>query len=366
MFLWEPTLSPHKLDLFRALGAHPRVVSCTYVSQQGLSEERRALGWTVGALDGLDIRIDPPANAIDALVAGATGPNAVHLFSGMHGPPVIAAGIAAAIRNGARFALMSEPRSSEGGRGVLRFAHSWATERLLRAHADFVLAIGRNGPTWFARTGYRRDRIFPFAYFLPARPPSTTPRALNASPRLAYLGRLTAAKGVGLLLDSLPLLPPDLRIEIAGLGPEVDRVEGVAAMSSGRVTYHGPLSMAAVPDFLARADILAQPSLTSDGWGAVVSEALLAGAAAVATVKVGASILLDDPVRGRVMACPEPRLLADAVASLVAGDALEAPYRAARQAWARACLTGEAGANYLIDILSHRFEGGPVPAPFYS
>lgn len=363
--LWEPTLSPHKLALFRALVADHRVASCTYISQQGLTDERRAQGWAVDGLDGLDIRIAPAPAAIEALVADAAGPEAVHLFSGVHAPPLIASGIAAALRHGARFGVMSEPRASEGTKGIARLMHSWASERDLRRHADFVLAIGRNGPPWFRRAGYPADRIFPFAYFVPPIAISTAPERREGRVRLGYLGRLVEDKGIRLLLAALPSLPREVDVVVAGHGADAPLIE--AAASAGRLCFVGALPMAEVPGFLAGLDLLVQPSLTSnDGWGAVVGEALLAGTAAIATAKVGASILLDAPARGVVLARPDPGLLAAAVAGQIAANVFDAAHRSQRRRWAQARLTGAAGAEHLLAILEHHFAGTPRPPPFYA
>ena len=110
--------------------------------------------------------------------------------------------------------------------------------------------------------------------------------------------------------------------------------------------------------------MLVQPSLTSDdGWGAVIGEALLAGAAAVASDRAGASILLDAPARGRVVS----RLRADAVAAAiraVAASGRDPDARAVRAAWSRTCLTGAAGAERLLAILDHVLAGAPPPPAF--
>jgi hypothetical protein len=69
--------------------------------------------------------------------------------------------------HGRPFGVMSGPRLSEGLKGWTRFAQ--LTEGAMRRNADFIFVIGRNGPSWFRAVGYRSDRIFPFAYFLPDR-----------------------------------------------------------------------------------------------------------------------------------------------------------------------------------------------------
>jgi glycosyltransferase involved in cell wall biosynthesis len=350
---WEPSVSPHKLPLFRALVA--RGFDCTYVAQDGLSEERSALGWDLGETDALDVRVRPDTAAISDLMAQRAA-ESVHLFSGLRHVPVIVAGLAEAVRTGATFGLMSEPRAREGWRGALRLAQSWLTERALRRHARFVLAIGRNGPPWFRATGYPLARIFPFAYYVDAPPPLPAPAGPTT---IAYLGRLEPAKGIDLFLAAAARLDPEWRIVVAGHGSAEARVR-----ADPRVQFAGALPMAAVPGFLAEADVLVQPSLTTDdGWGAVIGEALLAGAATVASDRAGASILLDAPERGRVIRRLHPDALAAAIRD-VAGTGRDAAARARRGAWARGSLTGEAGAARLVAILEHVLAAAPPPPAF--
>ena len=365
LVFWEPSVSPHKLALVRALQRHPTVSRVRYVADRDISADRLAQGWQVGSTGDVPLNLSPSSAEIEAIFEGG-GSRTIHLFSGLRHFRVLVEGLQAAHRYRARFLILHEPRASEGWRGLVRLAESWATEGPLRRNASAVLAIGRNGPAWFHLAGYPLDRIFPFGYFLPP-PPLVEPRPRQGELiRLAYLGRITEPKGIMLLLEALPLLHSNVRVEVAGHGPKAQRVKAAAAAHPGRLTYHGPLPMDAVPQFLRGADILVQPSLTTDdGWAAVVSEALLAGVAVIATSKVGASILLDEPDRGRIMARPDARLLADAVAEIASGPLLGPSARIARRDWARARLTDEAGADYLIRILAHLFDGASRPDAFY-
>lgn len=366
LIFWEPSVSPHKLDLVRALSQHPAIASCRYVSDRGLSADRIEQGWQLSTLDDLTIITTPSSDEISALVA-ESGENAIHLFSGLRGPRVIVEGLHHAMRHRARFLLLSEPRASEGWRGVARWVHSWLSERELRRHTAGVLAIGRNGPAWFRRTGYRQEQIFPFAYFLPEVPHHPIDETSSDLVRVGYLGRLVGSKGIGLLLDAAPLLPPNMRIEIAGHGVEAARVKEAAAASKGLIAYHGAIAMETVPAFLNCIDILVQPSLTTDdGWAAVISEALLAGDMVVASAKAGASILLDSPDRGHVIHNFDARSLADTLIEIGNGQHLTPANRAIRRAWAHKRLTGEAGADYLVAIIAHLFAGAARPSPYYA
>lgn len=370
IYFWEPCISPHKLALFRGLLADERVDHCVYVTQEVLPADRVAQGWLVGDTDGLDIRIAPSETEVRQIIADAPS-NAIHLFSCIHWIPCVVQGIRAAVAVKARFAIMAEPRVREGVKGLARLAHSWLTERHVRRHAGFVLAIGRNGPSWFRRAGYRRDRIFPFAYFLPALPSPAVASANSSdgvSLRIGYLGRLIKPKGFDLFLAAMPLLRQAASVVIAGGG--ADRSKDIATFAKkmpGAVDFRGTIAMTEVAAFLAEIDILVLPSLTTDdGWGAVVSEALMAGAAVVATDRVGASICLDNPMRGAVARSLDPADLARVVDTVATRPGLaDAAQRAQRRAWALDHLTGTAGATYALKIIEHVYGDGARPIAFY-
>lgn len=364
IYFWEPCISPHKLALFRALLMHDQVDHCVYVTQEIMLAERLSQGWPIAPVDDLDVRVAPSEDEVRRIVADAPA-NTLHLFSCVHWVPCVVHGLRAAADAKARFAIMAEPRVREGIKGLLRLAHSWATERHVRRNAGLVLAIGRNGPSWFRRSGYRRDRIFPFAYFLPLSPHIA--RSVTSDvPRIGYLGRLIKPKGFDLFLAAMPLLRHRISVAIAGSGNRADAVEALARSMPDQVDFRGTIDMAMVPAFLSDIDILVLPSITTDdGWGAVVTEALMAGAAVVATHKVGASICLDAPWRGAVSQSLSPDRLAKVIDDVVARTGLDDAHRRRRRAWADDHLSGRAGAAYLLKVLDHVYDGAARPIAFY-
>lgn len=369
IYFWERSVSPHKLGLFNALRCSPAVGATCYVAQEGLSSSRRAEGWSLPNLSSFNVILAPSKNRVNEIVASSP-PHSIHLFSGIHWVPCIVDGITAAVATGRRFGLMSEPRAFEGIKGWARYAHSWLTEGHVRRHAEFVLAIGRNGPPWFRSVGYRRQRIFPFAYFLPTiqvRRGALDPAVDKNVTRVNFLGRIIRHKGIPLLLDALALISNQIKVEIVGVGAEEARVRKIAAGLRVPLIFRGAIPMEMVPDLLEQTDILVLPSTTTnDGWGAVVSEALMAGAAVVATDRVGASICLDNDARGCTVSQLTGTAVAEAIDWLIDNGRLTPAYRERRTAWANAHLTGRAGAIYLLAILEHLYAGGDQPKPFYS
>lgn len=365
LFFWEPSISPHKLALCNALAHRPEVSSVTYVAQEALPRERVEQGWSIGRLNAETI-VAPDASMVRDIVASSKD-NAVHIFSGVHWTPIIVEGLKAVVRRRRRFGIMSEPRAFEGWKGWARYSHSWLTEAPIRRHADFVLAIGRNGPPWFRAVGYRQEKVFPFAYFLPPMAPRIDCVSNGLPPLCVFLGRLTREKGVPLFLESLRLVRNPIRVRIGGGGPEEDRVRAIAACDSLSIDFVGRLAMEGVPDFMRAADILVLPSTTrDDGWGAVISEALLAGAYVIASDRAGGSVCLDADWRGRVVSNLTPAGLAQALDSTIDSNVLTGALRRRRSEWAHARLTGDAGAEHLLRILSQLYRGDVRPRPFYA
>lgn len=364
LIFWEPTASPHKVDLFRALSQSDRVASCIAVAQEDVSAGRKKLGWQVGDADRARFIVGPTPEQVSAIVAAAP-PDAVHIFSGIRHFPCITQALDLALAGRLRFGIMSEPRVSEGLSGIARLAQSLLTEGRIRRHAAFVLAIGRNGPIWFRMSGYRKDRIFPYAYFI-APAPAPVGRAYDGQClRVAYLGRLEVAKGISLFLDAISRVEVPVAVTIAGAGSQESTVRSAMTVAQTPINFVGALPMTAVPHFLQNQDVLVVPSTTTDdGWGVVIGEALMSGTAVVATTKVGASSCLNCPGNGIAVSTLESAAIARAITALAASDLLNTNARKMRTDWALENLTGNAGAARLLSVLDHVFDGGGPPADF--
>jgi glycosyltransferase involved in cell wall biosynthesis len=365
VYFWEPETSPHKLPLFHELLVHKRISSAKFIAQGELNEYRRLEGWQTDLCEDTSVILAPTSKEIESIVA-SSATNSIHIFSGMHWVPCIVDGLRAAVRHNRRFGLLHEPRVFEGMGGWARLAHSWLTEAPLRQNASFVLAIGVHGPNWFRMAGYRKDRIFPFAYFLPKRPPSSDASfwIRSSAPVVSFLGRLEKLKGIHLFLDAIDHVKGEANFYVAGHGTCSSLVEQTLR-NHPNVNFLGAIKMAEVPYFLSKTDILVLPSITmDDGWGAVVSEALMAGAAVVASYKVGASMCLADEVRGTVVRRLTGLEIAAATDRIVTNGLCAEPYRNVRRQWASEHLTQRVGAEYLLSIFDHLFQGRPRPPSF--
>ncbi|QKW09734.1 glycosyltransferase family 4 protein [Streptomyces sp. NA04227] len=109
--------------------------------------------------------------------------------------------------------------------------------------------------------------------------PASTPR--SDTPTLAVVSRLMPQKRIDLLVRAMPQLAcriPDLRLDIAGEGPELGALRDLAEdLGVADIThFHGHVSEEAKQRLLAGAWLTVVPS-AAEGWGLTVIEANAAG-----------------------------------------------------------------------------------------
>jgi glycosyltransferase involved in cell wall biosynthesis len=357
--------SHHISGLLNALTARSEIDSVTLITEASVSPERVALGWQPH-LEGNFRQIhSPTTNDIFSYVE-ASSSNHIHVFVGMRHLHCVTEGIKACVQLGRPFGIMHEPRASEGLRGTIRYCQSLLTEAHLRRHARFILAIGAHGPKWFIKTLYSPERVFPFAYFITktTSSPAMSHEQKTMAIRIGYVGRLEPIKGFGDLLDSLKYLTSSFSLDVVGNGTLRDRLVSICS-SDSRIKYKGVLPANRVQSHLQNIDILVQPSRTTDdGWGVVVSESLLNGAAVITSEAVGSSICLHDSSRGRIVPTNDPEAIAKAVDEIAEQGLLDPEHRQARASWAERRLDANAGAEYLLAIIRHAIAGEPRPQCF--
>ncbi|MBI5833350.1 MAG: glycosyltransferase [Armatimonadetes bacterium] len=112
--------------------------------------------------------------------------------------------------------------------------------------------------------------------------PAARPEAASGL-TLLYAGRLVAEKGVDLLLSALAAAPADVRLAVAGTGPDEAALRQLSQRLGldDRVRWLGQLLQADLSAAMAAADILVLPSRATPVWaeqfGRVLAQALLCG-----------------------------------------------------------------------------------------
>ena len=181
------------------------------------------------------------------------------------------------------------------------------------------------------------------------------PDGRSRTPHIAVVTRLVPHKQLHLLVEAVPDVlrhRPDLRVEIAGWGPEREALLAHVRRLGldGAVTLPGRVSEQAKSDLLSRAWLTVAPSV-AEGWGLTVLEANTLGTPAVAYDVPG----LRDSVRDTVTGWLVPPAAGLGPALINALDELADPdrrYRIADQCrrWARR-FSWDASAERLASVL---------------
>jgi glycosyltransferase involved in cell wall biosynthesis len=202
--------------------------------------------------------------------------------------------------------------------------------KVLRAARDRAVARAAH---IVCPSGFMRDLVVSWGVpaervtLLPnAAPRMTEARTFDPGPHpvLAFAGRLTAQKDLGVALAALRELD-GVRLLIAGDGPERARLEAAAGE---RVEFLGPLPRAEVLGLLRAADAAILTSAWENFPHGVV-EALAVGTPVIATRTGGVAEVVVDGENGLLVEPGDAVAFADAVRRYLADDDLRARLRAA-------------------------------------
>lgn len=148
----------------------------------------------------------------------------------------------------------------------------------------------------------------------------------QSSKRLLFVGRLAAAKGLPILLESLVILKrshPEILLTVVGDGPDRAELEQTIAKLglSTNVNFVGYKSQAEVRSYIHQSDVFVMSSF-AEGIPVVLMEAMAAGLPVVATQIAGISELVENGVNGYLVPPGDVFTLADRVAKLLADHQL--------------------------------------------
>jgi phosphatidylinositol alpha-1,6-mannosyltransferase len=215
-------------------------------------------------------------------------------------------------------------------------------------HAAGIVAAGRYPAREAQRTARRpvRGVVVPpgvdVARFTPARDADERRDARGRfgihpdRPVVLGVSRLVPRKGFDVLIDAVAQLGRDPLLVLAGGGRDRQRLEARAARRGLRdAVFLGRVPDADLPALYRAADVFAMPcrerwgGLEAEGFGIVFLEAAASGLPVVAGRSGGAHEAVDDEVTGFVVESRSVGAVRDAVAKLLADDALRARFGAA-------------------------------------
>ena len=175
----------------------------------------------------------------------------------------------------------------------------------------------RPGTRLIALTDFARNKLIggglPGARIV-IKPNFVAPVATPTAPRdgVLFVGRLSAEKGVGVLIAAARTLP-HRRFTIVGGGDDARW----RAMAPGNVVFTGALPGAAARAAMARAALLVMPSLWFEGFPMTLLEAVARATPGVASRIGSLAELVEDGVTGRLVTPGDPAALAAAIEAML-------------------------------------------------
>ena len=321
----------------------------TYLAEETLSSERFELGWEPPTLQHAQLILFDSQAEARRLVRQAPA-RTMHLTQGVRANGHIGpAQVEIEARRQKQFILM-ETVNELGLMGFLKRPLYAIHLRRLNRKRTYILAIGKETPGWLRRIAPRDLSVIPFAYFLKKLNPKSDSRS-GSKFRFLFVGSLIEIKRLDLFLTALSLLSDyDFDLEVVGDGKLRSKLEDAAAqLLPGRVIFRGVRPISEVPSYLADADCLVLPS-SHDGWGAVVSEAIMAGTPVVCSSGCGSREVVEASGEGGIFEVNDLDSLTKTLEVMLERGPVKARQRRELALWGQ-CLGVDAGARYLESLL---------------
>jgi glycosyltransferase involved in cell wall biosynthesis len=209
-----------------------------------------------------------------------------------------------------------------------------------------AIAISETMATWItSATGIERSRVR--TKFNGVAGPGDAPPPAAEQRAFVFLGRLSAYKGVHLLLDAWRRADVDAELRIVGDGDLADDVEAAAA-ADPRIRWVGQVDASDIGPHLVAARAVVVPAVWVEPYGRTAAEALAYGRPVITTGRGGLTEVVGDAA-GWITGT-DPAELARAIDEAAGSDELVSARGAAGRARHARLFSPEATTGVLIDI----------------
>ncbi|MFA6017637.1 MAG: glycosyltransferase [Patescibacteria group bacterium] len=136
------------------------------------------------------------------------------------------------------------------------------------------------------------------------------------SPFILFAGRLETYKGVRVLLESLKHLPKDVRVMIAGVGPDEEKLRAMVAHDP-RVTFLGFVPGDKLSRLMGEATAVVVPSIWYEPYGLVALEAMCQGTPIIVAKSGGLPEIVGESEAGIIVPPGDSKALARAIHRII-------------------------------------------------
>lgn len=275
-------LSMHQAPLIRKLSERYKV---TIYYENEISKARQDLGWYNPDFGNSKIYKLDYIDELETLKS--MNNDTVNIFSGLDAYPKTYNWLNKSLKTSARNYIQMESLNLFGFKGLLRKVKY----RLLSIKYNELISgiFTQGGRKQLESLGFKK--VYDFAYFLDIE--NNTNEHLNSETRYIYLGALSKRKRI---LDLVSSIPSMSHIYLDLYGAELDvSIKQIMDESKNKknIRYLGVKKNDEIKDILKNYDYLILPS-KSEGWGAVVSEALLCGVGVIVSDVAGVTEYIEN------------------------------------------------------------------------
>ena len=177
------------------------------------------------------------------------------------------------------------------------------------------------------------------------------------APTIFFVGRHEQRKGLDVLVDAMNDIGPNVRLWVAGDGPQTADLRA-KTIDDSRIEWLGRISNEEKAERLRAADVFCAPSLHGESFGVVLLEAMAAGAPIVASDLPGYRNVARPDEHGVLVPPGDSRALASALNALLGNGSRREELTAAGRLRA-AEFSMDALARQYVEIYERFVQSGP-------
>ena len=322
IYFWQQTTSPHMIYLAEEVAALG--ISVTYIFNEDLSLNRSNMGWKSPSTNCLNVIKVSDRYTIKDIVQHCPV-DSIHICQGIRANKLVNVAQSELLNRSLSCWAIIETLEEGHFRGFIkRFVYS-VLLRYRFSSLKGILSIGWSTKAWLIKRGFRQEDVFPFAYFLSdsISPAVVSPPIRNNIFKIIFVGQLIEHKCIHHLIKALSLCAnQNYKLTLVGDGNLRASLEKYASdLIPGKVSWLGNINMNDIPTYISNSDCLVLPS-RHDGWGAVVSEALMVGTPVICSDACGSAEVVRASGFGGVFPVKNTKRLSILLNSIISGGLL--------------------------------------------